>query len=1168
MEPFVHLHVHTEYSLLDGANHIPALVQAAVEDGHQALAITDHGNLFGAVEFYKACRKNGVNPLLGCEVYVAAKSRKERHHKRENPYTHLTLLARDAAGWKNLMKLSSLAHLEGQHFRPRIDMELLHQYAGGITCLSGCMSGPVNRRLREGDEDGALHAAGELQDLFGKEHFFLEVMRNGMEEQDRLTEGMTRLMPRVDAPLVATNDIHYLRHEDCAAQDALICLAQGAKLADPNRWRMETDTLFFRTREQMNRIFSDLPGALANTLKVAEQIDVEIELGRHRLPLFVPDDGSTPDELFRRLCEEGFAQRYPGNPGPARERLEYEMKVITEMGFVSYFLIVWDLIHHARQQGIPVGPGRGSAAGSLVAFCLDITRIDPLRYDLLFERFLNSSRVSMPDIDIDFCKARREEMLAYTRQRYGEENVCQIITFGKLKAKNALRDMARVLEVPLPEVDKAAKKVPDGPGVKLPKVLEDEPELREIRESSELHRQWFDLALKVEGFSRNSGVHAAGVIIADEPLMEIVPLSRQHDSTTTQWDMKVCEEFGLLKMDFLGLRTLTILHDAVRMVAERLGEEIDLSALPLDDPAVYELLRAADTEGVFQLESGGMRRLLGDLKPDCYEDVIAVLALFRPGPLGSGLHETYARRKHGTEAVSYAHPLLEEVLRETYGVLIYQEQIMRVAQRMGGFSLNEADTLRKAMGKKKRALMEPFEQPFLSGAAERDVPQPVAREVWETMVKFAEYGFNKSHSAAYAMVTYQAAYMKAHHPAEFYAASFTHEAHDSDKLRVLIEDARRHDIRVVPPCVLESPADFGVNAAGEIRFGLGAVKGVGTGAAQALVEAREAREGQAWPSLHELYIDAADRTLTKTTLEALIKAGAMDAYPGVRADQLADLDGALKTAAQAAKDRQKGQGNLFDAPAASSEPAGGGPAPAEKRELSDEERKQLLALEKEVLGLYLTQHPLDPFRELLPGLSPWDSRNVAEVPDRGVISLAGIATLVEVRGTRKDPTRKFARLRVEDLYGSTAAIAWPNTYDQQRELIREDFIGIFTGTLERSNDTPTLLIDEVRPLGERAELRLEGSLEMLIDRPDAPLEAIGRALRAHPGPSTVRFRYRKPGGETVLMRCGSDWNVRLHAELLDELTRLLGPEKVAVVAPLRPTKRAPEPRWKSNGAGS
>ncbi|RMH02052.1 MAG: DNA polymerase III subunit alpha [Planctomycetota bacterium] len=1170
MEPFVHLHVHSEYSLLDGANRISDLVQAAVADGHQALALTDHGNLYGAVEFYKECRKAGIKPLLGCEVYVARGSMHRKHHRIENPYWHLTLIARTGEGWKNLMKLATAAHLEGQHFRPRIDLERLAGHARGLICLSGCMSGPVNRCLRDGDEEGALAMAGRLQEMFGREHFFLEVMRNGLAEQDRLTEGMVRLQPRLGAPLIATNDIHYLRQEDCEVQDALICLHQNTKLDDPDRWRLDSETLFFRSREQMNRIFADLPGALRTTLDVAEQVEVELELGRHRLPRFVPDDGGDPDQLFERLCEEGFARRYPGNPPAARERLEYEKRVIREMGFVSYFLIVWDLIRYARSQGIPVGPGRGSAAGSVVAYCLGITRIDPLRYDLIFERFLNSSRISMPDIDIDFCKDRREEMLAYTRRRYGDENVCQIITFGKLKAKNALRDMARVLDLPLAEVNQAAKKVPDGPGVRLREVLDREPELAEIGRTSDRHRKWFELAQRVEGLSRNAGVHAAGVIIADQPLAEIVPLSRLNDATTTQWDMKVCEEVGLLKMDFLGLRTLTILEDAVRMVRERGSGEIDLAELPLDDPEVYALLQAADTEGVFQLESAGMRRLLAELRPDCFEDLIAVLALFRPGPLGSGLHQTYARRKHGQEQVSYPHPLLEEVLRETYGVLIYQEQIMRVAQKMGGFSLNEADTLRKAMGKKKRELMEPFERPFLAGAAERGVSEETAREVWEMMVKFAEYGFNKSHSAAYALVTYQAAWLKVHHPAEFYASSFTHEAADSDKLRVLLEDARRHGIALLPPCVRVSGPDFTVTADGAVRFGLAAVKGVGRGAAEVLVELRAARPDGPWHDLQDLYVDAASRGLNRTTLESLIKAGAMDSFGRRRLDLLEDLETSLAAAQARAKDRATGQDWLFAAGPAPADPtpaaAAGEASSARLRPLSDEERRRTLALEKEALGLYLTRHPLDPYREVLPGVSPWNSRNLVEAPDRGQLTLAGIATMVEIRGTRKDPARKYARLRIEDLYGSVAAVAWPSTWERHREQLVEDFVGLFTGVVEHGGDSVTFQIESIQPLGERDRLRLEGSLELQLAGERPPLEEIAGVLRRHPGPSPVRFRYTAPDGRERRLRCDGSWGVTLDAALLDRLAALLGREAVRVLPPRRRATPAPEPRWRRQEA--
>ncbi|KAA3608208.1 MAG: DNA polymerase III subunit alpha [Planctomycetota bacterium] len=1169
MEPFVHLHVHTEYSLLDGANRIPDLVAAAARDQHAALAITDHGNLFGAVEFYKACRKADVKPILGCEVYVAQNGRKKKHSRRDNPYTHLTLLARDMEGWHNLMKLTSIAHLDGFHFRPRVDLEVLHQHARGITCLSGCMSGPVNRALSRDDQDGAFAIAGELRDLYGPEHFYLEVMRNGMEAQDRLTEGMVELRKRLDSPLIATNDIHYLRHEDCQTQDVLLCIHTGAKRDDPSRWRMDTETLFFRTREQMNRIFGDLPEALRNTLTVADQVNLELELGRYRLPKFLPDDGSSPEDYFRRLCQEGFQRLYPDPPAGARERLEYEMGVIQEMGFVSYFLIVWDLIRFAHEAGIPVGPGRGSAAGSIVAYCLNITRIDPLRYDLIFERFLNPSRISMPDIDIDFCKAKREEMLHYVRRRYGDENVCQIITFGKMKARAALRDVARVLDVPLSEVDKVAKKVPEGPKVQLAEVLQTDAELQAVRKQSELHQDWLDLAVNIEGLSRHSSVHAAGVVIADEPLKDIIPLSQQDGAVTTQWDMKICEEFGLLKMDFLGLRTLTILADAAAMVKEDKGVSLDLDALALDDPDTFRLLQQADTEGVFQLESGGMRRLLGDLKPSTYEDIIAVLALFRPGPLGSGLHETYARRKHGAEKVSFPHPLLEEILQETYGVLIYQEQIMRVAQKLAGFTLSDADSLRKAMGKKNEKLMGGFAKKFLDGCQATQVDSAIAQDIWDMMVKFAEYGFNKSHSAAYAMVTYQAAWMKAHYPEEFYASTFTHEAQDSDKLRTLIEDARRHEIRVLPPCLRQSKASFTVTGEREIRFGFAAVKGIGQSAAEKVVELRQARqEEEGFPNADEFLIDGVAAGLTKGSFESLVRAGAFDCFGEARIELMRALEERLKVAQAQAKDRQRGQGSLFDmfggssptpsaAVVSSSSPQGD----AESSELNEEDWKEILAGEKEALGLFLTRHPLDPYRNLLAGISPHDSRNVHEATHGHMVALAGIATHVQVRPTRKDPNKKYARLRIEDLYGSTGALIWASTLENVADYVVEDFIGLFHGTLEQSSEEPVLLVEKIEPLATREKVKLAGSLQIQLQA-DPPIRAIADILRRHAGPSLVRFHYQDSEGRPVVMRAARDWSVKLDSALLDELQKLLGKDAARIVAESKSTQPAEKPRYR------
>jgi len=1166
MEPFVHLHVHTEYSLLDGANPIGKLVDAAVADGHNALAITDHGNLFGAMEFYQACHKRGVKPILGCEFYIAENSMLKPHSKRDNPYSHLTLMAHNATGWNNLMQLSSAGFLEGQHFRPRVDLELLAQRTSGLTCLSGCLSGPVNKKLRVEDEAGAIQMAGTLQDMFGKEHFYLEIMRNGIALQDKMTEGMTRLQGQMNAPLIATNDIHYLRHEDCAAQDAMICLNTGSRLDDPDRWRMDTDTLYFRTRQEMNRIFADLPEALRNTQLVADQVQVELEIGRLRLPIFTPSDGRTPDELFRELCEIGFAQRYPNATPEARERLEYEIRVITEMGFISYFLIVWDLIRHARECGIPVGPGRGSAAGSMVAFVLNITRIDPLKYDLIFERFLNPGRISMPDIDIDFCKDRREEMIQYTRDRYGDENVCQIITFGKLKAKNALRDMGRIMEVPLQEVDKVTKKIPEGPGVKLRQAIEEEPDLKELFENSELHTKWFNLALSVEGLPRNSGIHAAGVIIADQPLREIVPLAKVSGNITTQWDMKYSENFGLLKMDFLGLRTLSILQEAANQVERRLGVKIVLDEVPLDDVDTYEMLCKADTEGVFQLESSGMRKLLAQIKPSSYEDIIAVLALFRPGPLGSGLHETYALRKHGKEKVSFQHPILEDILKETYGVLIYQEQIMRVAQFMGGFNLGDADSLRKAMGKKNAEMMAGFEGQFLQGAAERDVAASIAQEIWDMMVKFAEYGFNKSHSAAYAMVTYQASWMKTHYPAEFFAASFTYEANDTDKLRSLIEDARRHSVHLLPPCVNASHSRFTVIDGETVRFGLEAIKGVGGGAADSLLKLRATQTDGNFPSVDEVLIGGVASGINRGTFDSLVKAGAFDGFGESRVHLLPGLEDRIRVASALAKDRAKGQGFLFDAaPAASAPSSAGLDATRPTIELDSAGQKLLLQYEKESLGFYLTSHPLDNYRDILGGVSPWDSRSAKEAGADAMLALPGIVSQLTVRGTRKDPAKKFAKFKIEDLHGTTNAIIFPRAWEEVSSFLEEDFVGLFHGRLQVTDETAEMIIEKVDPLGSKDEMRLQGNLEIRFGQENPPpMDTLKEILGRYAGENRVRFIVRDNQNRTRFIRAGEEWSVKLCSELVDEINGLLGGESAQLSMERGSVKRERPPAWSRN----
>ncbi|MEM6676146.1 MAG: DNA polymerase III subunit alpha, partial [Planctomycetota bacterium] len=796
---FVHLHVHSEYSLLDGANRIGDLVRACEEDGQRALALTDHGNMHGAVELYQKAHAGGIKPLLGCEVYIAKRSMHEKHSKKNgNGYSHLTLLARTNEGYKNLVKLTSAGYVDGYHFKPRIDMDLLRQHARGISCLSGCLAGEINQLTRSGKEGEAEALATEMRDLFGPEHFWLELQRNGLDIQADANEALVRMNQRTGIPLVATNDIHYLRAEDCHAQDVLLCINTGAKKEEKNRFKFETDTLFFTSRDEMAHMFRDLPQSVTATMDVAEQVDVELEFGTYHVPEFVSETGETPDQLFDRLLDERLVELYGHENAAARQRLEHEKGVIRELGFVSYFLIVWDLIKWSRDNGISVGPGRGSAAGSIVAYLLDITRLCPLKYDLLFERFLNSSRVSMPDIDIDFCKEGRERVIEYTREKYGRECVTQIVTFGTMASRTVVRDVGRVLDLPLGEINKISKKIPAGPGAPpLAKAIEDDAELQAFRDQGPVWQELFKYSIPLEGMARHVSTHAAGVVITPGPTVDYVPLGRNGDDITTQFPAPQLEELGLLKMDYLGLRTLTIIDRCLENIRRRGLEPPVMDELPLDDRGVFELLMAGDTLGVFQLESEGMRKLLSRLKPDCFDDVIAVLALYRPGPLESGMVDMFVDRKHGREDITFPHPSLEPILDSTYGCLVYQEQVMLASVELSGFSLNDADNLRKAMGKKKPEIMQKFSAQFIEGAVANGCDEEVARTTWDNIIKFGGYGFNKSHSAAYALITYQTAYLKAHHRTDFLAANFSCEMSDSDKIKDFLDDCKRADIDVL-----------------------------------------------------------------------------------------------------------------------------------------------------------------------------------------------------------------------------------------------------------------------------------------------------------------------------------------------------------------------------------
>ncbi len=1143
---FVHLHVHSEYSLLDGANRISDLISACVSDKQPAIALTDHGNMFGAIELYQAATAQGIKPILGCEVYIAKKSRHEPHNRTDNGYHHLTLMARDQEGYQNLLKLCTLAYTEGLHTRPRIDKALLSQHARGLTCLSGCLAGEVNQLFLRGDEAKAEQVTTEFRDLFGKEHFWLELQRNGIDIQDTANEALLRLHQRTGVPLVATNDIHYLREEDCAAQDVLLCINTGAKRADEKRFRFDTKSLYFRSRAQMGEIFRDLPKSLAATLDVAEQVALKLEFGKYRVPPFKTDDGGSPEDLFDRLCEQGLARLYANDQGRARARMQSERTVIREMGFVSYFLIVWDLVRWSREQLIPVGPGRGSAAGSIVSYLLGITKVDPLKYDLLFERFLNSARVSMPDIDIDFCKEGRERVLGYTRARYGSDHVAQIVTFGTMASRTVVRDVARVLDLPLSEVDRITKKIPAGPNApSLADALKTDADLCAARDASPAFKEVFELSVRLEGMARHISTHAAGVVISDRPIVEYVPLAVHDEDVVTQWPAPQLEDLGLVKMDYLGLRTLTILDRAQKNIAKSNAAVPDLDNLPENDPATYRMLTAGDTAAVFQLESEGMRKLLSRLKPDVFEDLIAVLALYRPGPLESGMIEMFTDRKHGKEKIVYQHPLLEPILRDTYGCLVYQEQVMLISSALAGFSLNEADNLRKAMGKKKPEIMAKFAEQFVQGAILKGASESVAREIWDNIVKFGGYGFNKSHSTAYALITYQTAFLKANYRTEFLAANFSCEMGNSDKVKELLDDARKSDVRMPPPDLRYSGWEF--EPQGDvIRFGLGAIKGTGQKAVLSVLAARDELIKAGAPfGLLELCARCDPQEVTKLTWEALIKAGAFDYTGHNRGAVLAALDAGMSESQRAAADRRAGQASMFDAPPPSAKAGRGAMAGDGIDDSKAYSPSETLRAEREALGFYLSGHPLEERAGLFSLLSSTKTTDLAGRTAGSEILLAGLivglAQTVVKSGTYAG--KKMARFKLEDLEGNVGVTVFPRTFDQFRNLLVEDTVVLARGKLDERGEEPALILEELMTI-EDALKRFEGGLVVQVTPEDAELlPQLRDALKRHPGKRPVYLMVTGSDGHVRRVRLG-ETRVEINAALAQEVDSLLGRSRV------------------------
>ena len=1154
---FAHLHTHSEFSLLDGANRIPELVDHVLKLGMDSLAITDHGNMHAAWTFYETAQAKKLRPILGFEAYLAFGPRTATQKPAWAPaqYSHLVLLARNKQGYKNLIRLTSIGHTEGFYRRPRIDKEVLAQYSEGIVCLAACLSGEIALWLRQGRYEEAKASAQWFASTFGKDGFWLEIQEHGIGEERLVTEGMLRLGQELGLGVVATNDAHYLRREDAQAHDCLLAIGTGSDLDDPKRFRFTGEESYVKSEAEMRALFGAHPETLDNTQVVANLCEFHFEK-KYYLPEFPrPADFATDEALLRHLTERGAEQRYGAPlPAPVRERLEYELGVINTAGYAGYFLITWDFILAARERGIPVGPGRGSAAGSLVAYALKITDVDPLAFDLLFERFLNPERVSMPDIDVDFCFERRGEVIEYVRQRYGRDSVGQIITFGTMKARAAIKDVARVLKIAPSEADKITKLIPSGPAYSLtiPEALKKIPELRDLAKSGEVYRRLMELGSRIEGISRHASVHAAGVVIAPGPLQDYVPVCTAPtkgsgasadgaDSIICQYDMNSLEKVGMLKVDILGLKTLTVIHDTVQMVRERHHRDLDMAALPLDDPAVYDLLRRGRTAGVFQFESPLATETLRAMRVDRFDDLVASNALLRPGPLDAGMHTVYIKRKLGQERVTYPHPLLAELLEPTYGVITYQEQVMRIANIMAGFSLAEADLLRKAVGKKDAELIKRELGTFIERAVAQGHTRHLAEDLAAQLETFGRYGFNKSHSVAYTVLSYQTAWLKAHYPAEYMAALLSSEIGNTDKVVQYINEAREMDLEVLPPDVTESGFKFTVVGTSRIRFGLGAVRNVGRGAIESIIAARE---GGPFTNLSDFSGRLDLRLCNKRVLESLIAAGACDSLGGHRAQLLAALDAALSEAQLSQQEREAGQASLFG------EALPARPATADLPDVRAWTEAERLAKEKEVLGFFISGHPLERFR---PEVELFGTRTNATLHEwsEHPVTVATVITAVK-RQISKKTGKEYARLVLEDFHGTAEAIVFPESWAKLNQVIAVDMAVLLTGgysARDRGEDRAPFVIESARPL---EDLRAQGEVGVAI-RWRAPAAPDAEALRAatavctaHPGPAPVYIEWSDGNGEALRLRARR-LRIDPQDEVIQALRTRLGSEAVLYV---------------------
>ena len=1074
MVPFAHLHVHSEYSLLDGACRIEGLVERVAELGQTSCALTDHGVMYGVIDFYRACKAKGIHPVIGCEVYLAPHSRFERSYVNGEWHSHLILLCENMTGYRNLIHMVSLGFSEGFYMKPRIDMDLLRQHSEGLICLSACLAGVIPRALAEGDMDGAYELCEQFLDIFDRDHFYLEVQDHGIEVQKKVNEGLYQLAKELDIGLVATNDAHYLTKQDAKIQDVLMSIQMGKTVDDPTRMKFETQEFYIKDADEMAALFPEHPEALANTVRIAERCQVEFEFGKYHLPEFDVPKGYGALQYLQKLCDEGFAKRYPDDDGTVRARLQYEIDMIAQMGFVDYFLIVSDFIGYAKSNGIPVGPGRGSAAGSIVSYCLGITDLDPIHYSLYFERFLNPERVSMPDIDVDFCYVRRPEVIEYVTEKYGKDRVAQIVTFGTMAARGAIRDVGRALSIPYNEVDAVAKQVPNELHITINKALAVNPELKKMYDEKPQVRELIDTARALEGMPRHASTHAAGVVITKDPVDTYVPLARNDEQMVTQFTMTTLEELGLLKMDFLGLRNLTVIADAEKMIRRHVPD-FNIETVDMNDKATYEMLGRGSTMGVFQLESAGITNVVTGLRPASIEDITAVVALYRPGPMQS--IPRYIECRHHPEKVTYKHPLLEPILKVTYGCMIYQEQVMQVFQSLAGYSLGKADMVRRAMSKKKMKELEKERVNFIhgnetlgiDGAVKRGVPEHIAAGLFDEIMDFANYAFNKAHAVCYAVVSFRTAYLKCHYPREYMAALLTSVLDWSDKISEYIQAAREMGIRVLPPDVNESFDGFSVSGR-DIRFGLAAVKGVGRSFMKQLVEERET--GGLFSSFQDFCERMYDRELNRRALESLIKAGSFDSM-GYRRSQLLQIVGAVVDAiAQSRKKNIEGQMDLF----------GMGNDEVQDTQIAlpdipEAGKRELLAMEKETTGLYLSGHPMDEYRELAKKADAASIRKIIDdlsgestqpaYKDGMTVRLACVITSVRLKSTKNGSM--MAYVTVEDESASIELIVFPRSLQQCGAYLTEDSAVLLTGKIDaREDEAPKVLLNEAQPLTESA----------------------------------------------------------------------------------------------------